>query len=278
MSINRELANLLDKVREEVPLVHHITNYVTVNDCANIVLAIGASPVMADEIDEMEDMVSMANALILNMGTPNKRTVESMIFAGKKANELGIPVVFDPVGAGATKYRTKTANKIIDEVKISVLCGNISEIKTIAGLDGTTKGVDASDEDMLGFENIEKVGEFAKNLSKELDCVIAITGAIDVIADGDKGFCIHNGHEMLSTITGTGCMCTSLVGSFCGVTDNYLNAATAAITSMGIAGERAYERLTDGDIGSGSFRAKLLDMIFMLNSKDLNEEGKVYGI
>lgn len=275
MSINKELASLLDKVKKETPLVHHITNYVTVNDCANIVLAIGASPVMADELDEMEDMVSIANTLILNMGTPNKRTVESMLVAGKKANELGIPVVFDPVGAGATKYRTKTANKIIDEIKISVLCGNISEMKTIAGLGGTTKGVDASDEDMLGFENIEKVGKFASELSRKLDCVVAITGAIDVIADGDKGFYVTNGHEMLSTITGTGCMCTSLVGSFCGVTDNYLHAATAGIISMGIAGKRAYEKLRDGDIGSGSFRSKLLDMIFMLNSDDLIEEGKV---
>lgn len=276
MSIKQELSNLLYGVREKRPLVHHITNYVTVNDCANIVLAIGASPVMADEIHEVEDMVSIANALVLNLGTLNERTVKSMLVAGKKANELGIPVIFDPVGVGATTYRTEIASKIIDEVEISVISGNISEIKTIAGLGGTTKGVDASLEDMAGLENVEKVGKMARDLSSKLNCTIAITGAVDVITDGDKGFYVCNGHEMLSTITGTGCMCTSLIGSFCGVTDDYLNATTAGIMSMGIAGERAYGSLRQGNIGSGSFRAKLLDMVFMLTGGDLAKEGKVY--
>jgi len=276
MNIKSEIAKLLNVVREKSPLVHHITNYVTVNDCANIVLAIGASPVMADEIEEVLDMVSIANTLIINMGTLNKRTVESMLATGKKANELGIPVVFDPVGVGATEYRTKTARTILDEVKISVLTGNISEIKVIAGLGGATKGVDASEEDMAGFENLDGVGKLASSLAQELDCVVGITGAIDIISDGHKTFSVHNGHEMLSTITGTGCMCTSLIGSFCGATDDYLNAVTAGTVSMGVVGERAYEALKAENIGSGSFRVKLIDMVFNLSSEDLAEEAKIY--
>ena len=276
MNIKSEIAKLLNVVREKSPLVHHITNYVTVNDCANIVLAIGASPVMADEIEEVLDMVSIANTLIINMGTLNKRTVESMLVAGKKANELGIPVVFDPVGVGATEYRTKTARKILDEVKISVLTGNISEIKVIAGLGGATKGVDASEEDMAGFENLDGVGKLASSLAQELDCVVGITGAIDIISDGHKTFSVHNGHEMLSTITGTGCMCTSLIGSFCGATDDYLNAVTAGTVSMGVGGERAYEALKAENIGSGSFRVKLIDLVFNRSSEDLAEEAKIY--
>lgn len=278
MNTKSEIAKLLNVVREKSPLVHHITNYVTVNDCANIVLAIGASPVMADEIEEVLDMVSIANTLIINMGTLNKRTVESMLAAGKKANELGIPVVFDPVGVGATEYRTKTARKILDEVKISVLTGNISEIKVIAGLGGATKGVDASEEDMAGFENLDGVGKLASSLAQELDCVVGITGAIDIISDGHKTFSVHNGHEMLSTITGTGCMCTSLIGSFCGATDDYLNAVTAGTVSMGVAGERAYEALKAENIGSGSFRVKLIDMVFNLSSEDLAEEVKIHEL
>lgn len=278
MNIREKSAELLDRVRNKSPLIHHITNYVTVNDCANIVLAIGASPVMADEIDEVQDMVSIANTLVLNMGTPNKRTVESMLAAGRRANALGIPVVFDPVGVGATEYRTKIAHKILDEVEISVLSGNISEIKAISGLGGTTKGVDASSEDTTDLNYMEDSSNMAKTISKQLNCIIAITGAVDVITDGDKVFYVHNGHEMLSTITGTGCMCTSLIGSFCGVTDDYLNAATAGIMAMGIAGEKAYKSLVQGEVGSGSFRARLLDMVFILTGEDLTKEGKVYGI
>ncbi len=214
MEINKKITKLLSDVKKHNPLVHHITNYVTVNDCANIVLALGGSPVMADDQNEVEEMVSIASALVLNMGTLNQRTIESMILAGKKANELGIPVIFDPVGVGATNLRTKTANRILNEVKLSVVRGNMSEIKILAGLNTTIKGVDST-EGTVGGEKI------AAELANQLNSVIAITGATDIISDGKKTYKLNNGHEILSKFTGTGCMTTSLIGTYAGVTNNY---------------------------------------------------------
>ena len=143
MDIKTYIGNLLENVRERAPLVHHITNYVTVNDCANITLSIGASPVMADDINEVEAMTSIASSLVINIGTLNSRTVECMIKAGKKANEVGIPVILDPVGAGATPYRTKVAKTIMDNIELAVIRGNLSEIKTLYGINTKTKGVDS---------------------------------------------------------------------------------------------------------------------------------------
>ena len=165
-----EIGKLLDEVRNKKPLVHNITNYVTVNDCANILLALGASPIMADDIKEAADITKISSALVINIGTLNERTIESMIASGKKANELNIPVVFDPVGAGASEFRNETTKRIIEEVKISVLRGNMSEIKFISGLESTTKGVDASESDMQSG-NDEGVN-VAKNLANKLNCTV----------------------------------------------------------------------------------------------------------
>lgn len=266
-----KVGNLLDEVRNKKPLVHNITNYVTVNDCANILLAIGASPIMADDIREAADITKISSALVINIGTLNERTIESMIASGKKANELSIPVVFDPVGVGASEFRNATTKKILEEVKISVLRGNMSEIKFISGLESTTKGVDASESDVK-TDNDEGIS-VAKNLASKLNCTVAITGAADIISDGERVAILENGTRMLSNVTGTGCMTTALVGAFCGAGSDYFIAAISGITSMGIAGEVGFEKA--GQIGTGSFHIAIIDAISNLNPDIIKNMAKI---
>ncbi|MGE5604781.1 MAG: hydroxyethylthiazole kinase [Bacteroidota bacterium] len=263
----KTIAQLLRDVKTKKPLVHHLTNYVTVNDCANIVLALGGSPVMADDAGEVEEMVGIASALVINIGTLNARTIEAMLLAGKKANQLGIPVVLDPVGAGATALRTTTAAKLIQEVKLAVLRGNMSEIKVVAGAAARTRGVDSAD-DGAG------AAELALNLAKRLGCTVAITGVQDIVSDGSRSGLIDNGHPSLARITGTGCMATSLIGCYAGVTaDSYL-AACAGLITMGLAGEKAAASL-NGSEGIGSFKVKLMDGIDRLTPDELLRESKL---
>lgn len=266
-----EVGKLLNEVRSKNPLVHNITNYVTVNDCANILLALGASPIMADDIKEAADITKISSALVINIGTLNERTIESMIASGKKANELNIPVVFDPVGAGASQFRNVTAKKILDEVKISVLRGNMSEVKFIAGLKADTKGVDASEADTKGsYEDGVKIAE---DLAHKLNCTVAITGVKDIIAQDERAVIIENGTKMLSNVTGTGCMTTALVGAYCGAGSDYFVAAISGIISMGIAGEIAFEKA--GHIGTGSFHIGIIDAISNLSNDIINNMAKV---
>ena len=202
--------NLFANVRAKSPLVHNITNYVTVNDCANIVLACGASPIMADDAAEVEDITSLCAGLNLNIGTLNSRTIPSMLLAGHTANRLGRPVVLDPVGAGASHLRTETALRLLREVKFTVIRGNISEIRTLAAGSGTTKGVDADTADKVTDETLDKTVAFAKAFAARTGAVVAVTGAIDIVADGERAFCIRNGHPMMSAVTGTGCQLSAL--------------------------------------------------------------------
>lgn len=264
---------LLEEMRCNVPLVHNITNYVTVNDCANAILAIGASPIMADDIREAADITSISQALVINMGTLNQRTVESMVTAGKKANELEIPVVFDPVGAGASKFRNETVKYILSNVKVSILRGNLSEMSYIAGLQVNTKGVDSAEED-----NKNDAVSVAKKAAVLYNCIAAITGAVDVISDGNKVTKISNGHKMLSKVTGTGCMTSALVGSFAGAaymneSRDYYSAAVGGIMTMGIAGETAYE--TAGQIGTGTFHISIIDAISNLSAEIIEKRAKL---
>lgn len=268
MEINKKVSENLIAVKKKSPLIHHLTNYVTVNDCANIVLAIGASPVMADDIKEVEEMVGIASALVINIGTLNERTIESMLLAGKKAKNLGIPVILDPVGVGATGLRTRTAEKIIKEVKPDILRGNMSEIKVLSGLNVAIKGVDS-------VADAENGIEIAKKLAKEWGCIIAITGKVDIVSDGDTVYSIENGHRMLSDVTGTGCMTTSLVGVYCGANSDYLTATVAGIASMGLAGEMAYQSLSPVE-GIGTFRARLFDAIYNLTPESLASGGQIF--
>ena len=200
IDIAQKVVELLNRLKNKKPLIHNITNYVTVNDCANILLAIGASPIMADDLKEAADITSIASALVINIGTLNERTIESMIASGKKANELNIPVVLDPVGAGASLFRNETTKRILEEIKISVLRGNMSEIKFIAGLESETKGVDASESD-LKSDSDEGI-RVAKSLAKRFNCTVAITGVCDIVSDGEKSVTIENGTKMLSMLQG----------------------------------------------------------------------------
>lgn len=250
----QQVAAILAEIRDKKPLIHQLTNFVTVNDCANMTLAVGASPVMAIDPAEVEEMVSYASALVINIGALNSQFVSGMIAAGKRAADRGIPIIFDPVGVGATRLRTVTAEKIIQTVHPSVIRGNMSEMKALGGLhDGSKKGVDSTADEADG----EKV---AAELSQKLDCVIAITGRRDIIAR-NKDIChIQNGHPLLTSVTGTGCMATALVGSCCGAVDDFFVGTTAGIAIMGIAGELAQQSLQPGD-GIGTFRTRLFDAV-----------------
>jgi len=265
-------SGLINNIREAKPLVHHITNYVTVNDCANITLAIGASPIMADDIEEVKEIIAISQALVLNIGTLNKRTIDSMLETGEKANALKIPVVLDPVGAGASELRNKTVSKLLEQINFSVIRGNMSEIRFIAGLSATTKGVDASAADLEG--SMQNGIDMAKTLADKLGCVIAITGATDIISNGKQTVCIKNGHKMLSSVTGTGCMCTSLIGSACGATSDYFLAAASGILYMSVAGEIAFE--STGRKGNGSFHIAVIDEISKLNAETVHRRAKIY--
>lgn len=269
--INEMFKNL----KEKSPLIHCITNYVTVNDCANILLACGASPIMADEKEEVEEITSICNGLNINIGTLNKEVIESMILAGKKANELSHPVTFDPVGVGASKLRNNTAERLLKEVQFAVIRGNISEIKGLALGSGSTKGVDADILDIVTDENLDEVINFAKNFSKRTKSIIAISGAIDIVCDENKAYVIRNGHNMMSKITGSGCMLTTMIAAFISANkDNYLEATVAAICSMGIAGEKAYEMMKKNDSGNSSYRNYLIDEIYKLTEEKLEGGAK----
>ncbi|WP_283624226.1 hydroxyethylthiazole kinase [Clostridium butyricum] len=274
IDIAQKVVELLNRLKNKKPLIHNITNYVTVNDCANILLAIGASPIMADDLKESADITSIASALVINIGTLNERTIESMIASGKKANELNIPVVLDPVGAGASSFRNETTKRILEEIKISVLRGNMSEIKFIAGLESETKGVDASDSD-LKSDSDEGV-RVAKSLAKRFNCTVAITGVCDIVSDGEKSVTIENGTKMLSNVTGTGCMTTALVGGYlgaCETKEDLFIAAISGIVSMGICGEIAEERA--GNIGLGSFHMAIIDAVSNLDEENLLNRSKI---
>jgi len=274
IDIAQKVVELLNRLKNKKPLIHNITNYVTVNDCANILLAIGASPIMADDLKESADITSIASALVINIGTLNERTIESMIASGEKANELNIPVVLDPVGAGASSFRNETTKRILEEIKISVLRGNMSEIKFIAGLESETKGVDASESD-LKSDSDEGV-RVAKSLAKRFNCTVAITGVCDIVSDGEKSVTIENGTKMLSNVTGTGCMTTALVGGYlgaCETKEDLFIAAISGIVSMGICGEIAEERA--GNIGLGSFHMAIIDAVSNLDEDILLNRNKI---
>ena len=265
---------IVDNVRTKSPLIHNITNYVTVNDCANIVLACGASPIMADDIGEAEEITSICSALNINIGTLNSRTIPSMLAAGKKAKELGHVVVLDPVGAGASALRTETALSILKEVRPTIVRGNISEIKTLATGSGTTKGVDADMGDRVTEETLSGAVEFAKAFAEQTGAVAAITGAIDIVADRERAYCIYNGKPMMGTITGTGCQLSAMTAAFAAAnSENLLEAAAAAVCAMGVCGEIAYERLSPED-GNSSYRNYIIDAVCHLTGEELERRAK----
>lgn len=265
---------ILENVRIKRPLIHNITNYVTVNDCANMVLACGASPIMADDAEEVAEITALCSGLNINIGTLNSRTISSMLLAGKRANELNHPVVLDPVGVGASSLRTETARKLLDEVQFTVVRGNISEIKTLASGSGTTKGVDAAAADKVTEGNLDPIIALAKAFAVKTGAVVAITGAIDIVTDGKTAYCIRNGHAMMASITGTGCQLSALTAAFVAANPAAsLEAAAAAVSAMGLAGEIAYQRLTPMD-GNASYRNYIIDAIYHLTPEQLEKGAK----
>lgn len=268
------LGTCVDQVRANVPLVHNITNYVTVNDVANVLLACGGSPIMSDDPKDVEDITSICGGLNINIGTLNQRTVEGMFLAGKKANELGHAVLLDPVGAGASAFRTETALKLIQEIKFDVIRGNISEIKTLALGRGTTKGVDADVADAVTEENLDQSIAFVKTFAEKMGCIIAVTGAIDLVSDGTKCYVIRNGRPEMGKITGTGCQLSGVMTAF--ITANpeeKLKAAAAAVCTMGLAGEIGFSRMQEGD-GNSTYRNRIIDAIYNMDQKTLDEGAK----
>ena len=263
--------DVMKNVVEKNPLVHCITNYVTVNDCANAVLAVHGSPIMADDESEVEDITSICNALVINIGTLNKRTIASMIKAGKKANALGHPVILDPVGAGASALRTQATFELLKEIKFSIIRGNISEIKTVYAGSGTTQGVDADIKDAVTAENLDETILFAQSLSKKTGAVIAITGAMDIIVNESNAYVIYNGHKEMSRITGTGCMLSAMLGAYAGANpDRMLQAAACAVAHMSYSGELAYARVAKENKGTGSLRTYIIDYLSLMTTELLN--------
>ena len=263
-----------DLLRKTMPLIHNITNYVTVNDVANILLACGGSPIMSDEV---EDVTSICNGLNINIGTLHKSSIEGMLRAGKKANDLHHPILLDPVGAGASKFRTETALRLMQELNLAVIRGNISEIKTLALGSGTTKGVDADVSDAVTEENLEQAIEFVKAFSKKTGTIIAVTGRIDLVTDGNRCYVIRNGRPEMGKITGTGCQLSGMMTAFITANpDEMLEAAAAAVCAMGLAGEIGWSRMQTGD-GNATYRNRIIDAIYNMTG-DILEKGANYEI
>lgn len=263
------IGRCLDNVRIKSPLIHNITNYVTVNDCANILLACGASPIMADDSNEVEEITTICNGLNINIGTLNSRTIESMHKAGWTANRLNHAVLLDPVGVGASELRTRTATELVKNIKFDVIRGNISEIKTLATGSGSTRGVDANIEDSVNKQNLEEYVKVAKQLAENMGTIIAISGVIDIIADAKNAYAVYNGDKIMSKITGSGCMLSALTTAYLAANPtNKLLATVSAFCSMGVAGEIAVKRMSTLD-GNASFRNYLIDAIYNLTSEQL---------
>lgn len=266
----RAFAAALAAVGEKAPLVQCITNFVTVNDCANIILAAGGSPTMAHDIREVEESVAGVQALVLNMGAIED--VPSMLLAGKRANQLGIPVVLDPVAAGVTTLRRESSKQLLEELRFAVIRGNASEIKALAlGASGGS-GVDVSAVDTVTEETLPQAVEMVQTLARRTGAVAALSGVMDIVADGERAVIIRNGCATMARITGSGCMLTALTGAFCGALpqDNFL-AATAATAAMGLSGELAEVRRRENGTGTATFRTDLIDAVSNLTGKQLME-------
>lgn len=268
------LEKCIENVKKNTPLIHNITNYVTVNDVANILLASGASPIMSDEPEDVEEITAICSGLCINIGTLNKRSIEAMFVAGNKSKELGHIVLLDPVGAGASKLRTETALEIMKKIEPEVIRGNISEIKALALGNGTTKGVDADSSDTVTEENLDSMVKFAKEFSKKSNAVIAITGAIDLVSDSEKCYIIRNGSPMMSRITGTGCMLSALATAYASANpENITEAVATAVCLMGLAGETGVSAMKESE-GNSTLRNHIIDAVYNMDSVKLSKGAK----
>jgi hydroxyethylthiazole kinase len=255
----------LARLRSEKPLIHQITNYVVMNETANATLALGALPVMAHAPQEVDEMASVAGALVLNIGTLSERWIEAMLIAGRAANATGAPIVLDPVGAGATTYRTETARRLLEELDVAVVRGNAAEVATLAGREAEIRGVES-----IGAG--ESGAELARAAASKLGCVVVVTGPVDHVSDGEGALAVANGDALLGTVSGTGCMATAVTGSFLAVRrDAPLEGAAEALAAFGIAGEDAAR----GAKGPGTFHAGLYDALYNLDPATLDARAKI---
>lgn len=254
----------LASIRAERPLVHQITNYVVMNETANATLALGALPVMAHALEEVEEMVGLARALVLNIGTLSPHWVDAMLTAGKAANARGIPVVLDPVGAGATSYRTETAKRLLDGIDVTVLRGNAGEVATLVGVNAEVRGVES-------IAAAEDPADLARGAARTLELVASVTGPVDHVSDGVRTLSVANGHELLAMVTGTGCMSTAITGCFLAANPSPLDAAAEALAAFGLAGEDAAAAAK----GPGTFHAALYDALYALTPDSLDERARI---
>jgi hydroxyethylthiazole kinase len=252
------------RIREEAPLVHSITNYVVMNTTANALLAIGASPVMAHAVEEVEEMAGIARALVINIGTLSQSWINAMVKAGRRARQKGVPVVLDPVGAGATQFRTSAAHTLLREARPVIIRGNASEIRAVLYAEDATKGVDST-------HASEEALDAARILSEHCDCVVSVSGAVDLIVSGRSVIRVSNGHPMMPRVTGLGCTATALTGAFAAVNQVPLRAAAHAMAVLGIAGEMAAELSP----GPGSLQMHLLDALFRMEESDIRQRLKM---
>jgi hydroxyethylthiazole kinase len=253
-------------VREKRPLIHNITNYVVMQYTANALLALGASPVMAHAVEEMEEMVSLADALVLNIGTLSGPWIEGMLVAGRTASRRNIPIVLDPVGAGATRLRTTTAVRLLDECRVTVLRGNASEVLAVAQGAGGTRGVDAA-------HKVEDAVEAAREWARRRSIIVAITGAVDHVTDGGTVRRVHNGHPLMGRITGSGCTATTVIGAFCAVNADAVEATASALAFYGLAGEYAARA---GNL-PGTFAVGLIDMLQAVTPDQVARDARIEG-
>jgi hydroxyethylthiazole kinase len=260
----KKAAENLKKLRGKKPLIHNITNYVVMNNTANALLACGASPVMAHAQEEVAEMVSFAGALVLNIGTLTPYWVDSMLKAGKRANELNVPIILDPVGSGATTLRTESAKRLLNELAISVVRGNASEVLSLAREGSRTKGVDA-------LHAVDEAADAAKGLARELNTTLAITGPVDLITDGNRTYRVFNGHELMGYVTGTGCTATVITGAFLAVDNDAVQATTTALAYYGLAGEKAAAKAQ----APGGFQTALIDALFTIDEKQLEQGARI---
>ena len=281
---NEYLINNIDKnlsmLHEKNPLTHCITNFVTVNDCANAILAIGGSPFMAEDAEELQEVVTIADVLVINIGKLSQEQINSMHVSSKTANETNTPIVLDPVGVGVTELRNKTTLDLINNYDIAAIRGNISEIKAIAKLIGlidennAAKGVDVNLDDIITKDNLKANGELIAKTAKKLNTTIVASGPIDILSDGETTIAINNGDDMMPLITGSGCMLSSIVGSCVGAI-NPLEGSLLAILAMNLAGEKARAKVDEREEGTGSFRAYLIDYLYKTNSESLINESNI---
>ncbi len=279
-SLLNSINETLSQIKEKNPLTHCITNSVTINDCANAVLAIGGSPFMAEDAEELEEVVTIADALVINIGKLSKEQINSMNVSAKVANETDTPIILDPVGVGVTELRNKTTMDLINNYNMAAIRGNITEIKSIAKLVGvidennTAKGVDVNIDDIITEENLSTNGEIIRELAEKLDTTILASGPIDILSDGKTTIAIDNGDDMMPLITGSGCMLSSIVGSCIGGSTP-LEGSLVAILAMNLAGEKARAKVDEKDEGTGSFRAYLIDYLYKTNAESLINESNI---